>query len=266
MRKRKEGYLAEEEKKMNKTEPVIRINEIVKIFNPGANEVKALKGVTFDVLDGEFVSLMGSSGSGKSTLLNILGCLDQPTSGQYFLDGNDVSKLTGTNISRIRNRKFGFVFQAFNLLPKTTALENVELPLIYNTNFSFKERREKARVALEKVGLADRIYHKTNELSGGQQQRVAIARALVNDPLVIFADEPTGNLDSKTSYQVMSIFQQLNDQGKLIIMVTHEPDIMKFTKRKIILKDGAIIKDEPIPDQLRASDKYDELLAKDETH
>ncbi|MCB9224061.1 MAG: ABC transporter ATP-binding protein [Crocinitomicaceae bacterium] len=251
---------------MNNAESVIRIENIEKIFNPGPNQVRALKGVSFEVFNGEFVSLMGSSGSGKSTLLNILGCLDQPTSGKYYLDGRDVSNLSTSQISRIRNRKFGFVFQSFNLLPKTTALENVELPLIYNTDFSVKERREKAKFALERVGLGDRIFHKTNELSGGQQQRVAIARALVNDPLVIFADEPTGNLDSKTSYQVMSFFQELNDQGKLIVMVTHEPDIMEFTKRKIILKDGSINKDEKLERQLRASEKYDELVAKDETH
>lgn len=251
---------------MSNPEVVIQTKDVVKIFNPGPNEVRAVDGVSITIHNGEFVSLMGSSGSGKSTFLNILGCLDQPSTGQYFLDGRDVSNITGTQISRIRNRKFGFVFQSFNLLPKTTALENVELPLMYNSEFSVKDRRDKAREALERVGLGDRVYHRTNELSGGQQQRVAIARALVNDPLVIFADEPTGNLDTKTSYQVMSFFQELNEQGKLIIMVTHEPDIMKFSKRKIVLKDGKLVKDEAIPDQLNAAQLFKELEEHNETH
>ena len=224
-------------------ECIIDIREITKVFNPGKNEVRALKGVSLKIYDGEFVALMGASGSGKSTLLNILGCLDQPTSGVYLLDGKEVSGISSAEISRIRNRKFGFVFQSYNLLPKTTALENVELPLLYNSDFSLRKRREKAKESLEKVGLGDRIYHRTNELSGGQQQRVAIARALVNDPLVIFADEPTGNLDSKTSYQIMDLFQDLNEKGILIVMVTHEPDIVEFTKRKIVLHDGKIIED-----------------------
>jgi putative ABC transport system ATP-binding protein len=235
---------------------IIDINEITKVFNPGENEVRALQGVSLKIHSGEFVSLMGSSGSGKSTLLNILGCLDQPTSGTYLLDGEEVSGISSSDISLIRNRKFGFVFQSYNLLPKTSALENVELPLLYNPDVSVKERREKAAEALKKVGLENRIYHKTNELSGGQQQRVAIARALVNEPLVIFADEPTGNLDSKTSYQVMELFQDLNEKGILIVMVTHEPDIVEMSKRKIILHDGKIIDDIQIPNPKNAHEMF----------
>jgi len=222
---------------------IIDIENITKVFNPGENEVRALQEVSLKIYSGEFIALMGSSGSGKSTLLNILGCLDQPTSGTYFLDGQEVSQIGHSEISLIRNRKFGFVFQSYNLLPKTSAVENVELPLLYNSNYSVKGRRKKAEEALVSVGLDDRMLHKTNELSGGQQQRVAIARALVNDPMVIFADEPTGNLDSKTSYQVMEVFQKLNENGILIIMVTHEPDIVEMAKRKIILHDGRIIDD-----------------------
>lgn len=237
-------------------DPIIEIQEITKVFNPGKNEVRALRGVSLKINNGEFVALMGSSGSGKSTLLNILGCLDQSTSGKYLLDGNPVSGISKREISRIRNRKFGFVFQSYNLLKKTSALENVELPLLYNREISIRQRREKATEALKRVGLENRMHHKSNELSGGQQQRVAIARALVNDPLVIFADEPTGNLDSKTSYQVMDVFQQLNDNGILIVMVTHEPDIMKFAKRKITLHDGKIQADEPIENTKRASEMY----------
>jgi len=244
---------------MNKS-CVIETNDITKVFNPGTNEVRAVDGVSLKIYNGEFVSLMGSSGSGKSSLLNILGCLDQATSGSYLLDGMEVSQLLSGEISKIRNRRFGFVFQSYNLLPKTSAIENVELPLLYNPDFSRKQRREKAIEALINVGLESRIYHKTNELSGGEQQRVAIARALVNDPLVIFADEATGNLDTKTSYQIMEIFQKLNRQGKLIIMVTHEPDIVQFTTRKIDMRDGKIIEDYPIENQTDASESYQELI------
>lgn len=252
---------------MNKASPpIIEVKDITKVFNPGPNEVRALRGISLKIHKGEFVSLMGSSGSGKSTLLNILGCLDPPTSGEYFLDGNDVSGISPKEISLIRNRKFGFVFQSYNLLPKTTAQENVELPLLYNPNVSVKERRAKAKEALKKVGLGDRTHHKTNELSGGQQQRVAIARALVNDPLVIFADEPTGNLDSKTSYQVMDLFQQLNEKGILIVMVTHEPDIVELSKRKIILHDGRIIKDLTIDQPKSAIELFNAIPEEDETH
>jgi putative ABC transport system ATP-binding protein len=235
---------------------VIDISHINKVFNPGINEVHALKDVSLKIYNGEFVSLMGSSGSGKSTLLNILGCLDQPSSGTYLLDGKKVSGISKSEISLIRNRKFGFVFQSYNLLPKTSAIENVELPLLYNNKYSIKERRAKAEAALISVGLKERIHHKTNELSGGQQQRVAIARALVNEPKVIFADEPTGNLDSKTSYQVMELFQNLNEQGILIVMVSHEPDIVEMSKRKIILHDGKIIEDMTIENPKNAHELF----------
>jgi putative ABC transport system ATP-binding protein len=235
---------------------VIDIINISKVFNPGENEVKALRDVSLKIYDGEFVSLMGSSGSGKSTLLNILGCLDKPTTGAYLLDGQKVSDLSKSEISTIRNRKFGFVFQSYNLLPKTSAMENVELPLLYNSSISIKERRRKAEEALVSVGLENRMHHKTNELSGGQQQRVAIARALVNEPKVIFADEPTGNLDSKTSYQVMELFQNLNEKGILIVMVSHEPDIVEMGKRKIILHDGEIIDDIKISNPTNARELF----------
>ena len=241
-------------KKNNMPNCIIDIKNITKIFNPGENEVAALNNVSLKIYEGEFVSLMGASGSGKSTLLNILGCLDQPTSGTYLLDGAEVSGMSASQISQIRNRKFGFIFQSYNLLPKTTALENVELPLLYNSDYTSKMRKEKSKTVLESVGLGDRISHKTNELSGGQQQRVAIARALVNSPLVVFADEPTGNLDSKTSYQIMEIFQKLNREGILIVMVTHEPDIAILSKRKIILHDGVVINDQLITDQKDAAE------------
>ena len=189
---------------------------------------------------------MGTSGSGKSTMLNILGCLDKPTSGEYYIDGIAVSKLSKDKLSLIRNRKIGFVFQSYNLLPRTTAIENVELPLLYNHEISKKERHERAIETLKLVGLEDRMMHMPNQLSGGQQQRVAIARALVSDPVIILADEATGNLDTRTSYEIMSLFQQLNAQGKTIAFVTHEPDIAQFTTRTIMLRDGKVIKDEPV--------------------
>jgi len=209
----------------------------------GSEKVHALKGVSFDVNKGDFLSIMGTSGSGKSTLLNILGCLDKPTSGEYYIDNIEVGKMEGAELSRIRNRKIGFVFQSYNLLARTTARENVELPLLYNPNVSSKERKERAEHALEQVGLQDRMCHLPNQLSGGQQQRVAIARALVNDPVMILADEATGNLDTRTSYGIMSLFQELNANGKTIVFVTHEPDIAVFTKRTIMLRDGNVFKD-----------------------
>lgn len=266
MEMRKADYLEGMKKTMSNNDPIIELLDIQKIFKPGPNEVKALKGVSLKAYQGDFISLMGSSGSGKSTLLNILGCLDAPTTGNYFLEGQEVSKISHKEISVIRNRKFGFVFQSFNLLPRTTALENVELPLIYNPDFSVKMRRAAARISLEKVGLSDRIYHKTNELSGGQQQRVAIARALVNNPKVIFADEPTGNLDSETGYQVMDIFQKLNDSGILIIMVTHEDDIASFAKRKIIIRDGIIKEDSVIKNPLNAYDMFLQIKKDNESN
>ena len=226
---------------MNK---IIEINELRRTFQVGSEQVHALKGISFFVEEGEFISIMGSSGSGKSTLLNILGCLDRPTSGEYLIDGVSVSQRTKDELSTLRNRKIGFVFQSYNLLARTTALENVELPLLYNNTISTKERHERSVYALEQVGLQDRMHHLPNQLSGGQQQRVAIARALVNDPVILLADEATGNLDTRTSYEIMSLFQKLNSEGKTIAFVTHEPDIAIFTKRTIQLRDGHIIKDD----------------------
>ena len=225
---------------------IIKIEDIRRDFVVGSETVHALRGVSFDINKGEFVSIMGTSGSGKSTMLNILGCLDKPTSGEYYIDGIAVSKLSKDKLSHIRNRKIGFVFQSYNLLPRTTAIENVELPLLYNHEIGKKERHERAIEALKLVGLEDRMMHMPNQLSGGQQQRVAIARALVSDPVIILADEATGNLDTRTSYEIMSLFQQLNAQGKTIAFVTHEPDIAQFTTRTIMLRDGKIIKDEPV--------------------
>ena len=225
---------------------IIKIEDIRRDFIVGSETVHALRGVSFDINQGEFVSIMGTSGSGKSTMLNILGCLDKPTSGEYYIDGIAVSKLSKDKLSHIRNRKIGFVFQSYNLLPRTTAIENVELPLLYNHKIGKKERHERAIEALKLVGLEDRMMHMPNQLSGGQQQRVAIARALVSDPVIILADEATGNLDTRTSYEIMSLFQQLNAQGKTIVFVTHEPDIAQFTTRTIMLRDGKIIKDEPV--------------------
>ncbi|MDR2804148.1 MAG: ABC transporter ATP-binding protein [Dysgonamonadaceae bacterium] len=228
---------------------IIQIERLQRIFQVGSEEVHALKGISFTIYAGEFVSIMGASGSGKSTLLNILGCLDRPTSGEYFIDGIAVSQRAKDELSTLRNRKIGFVFQSYNLLPRTSALENVELPLLYNNTVSNKERRARAVYALEQVGLQDRMMHMPNQLSGGQQQRVAIARALVNNPVILLADEATGNLDTRTSYEIMSLFQQLNDEGKTIAFVTHEPDIAAFTGRTIQLRDGYIVKDTPVSTQ-----------------
>lgn len=225
---------------------IIKLISLRRVFQVGNEEVHALKGVSFAIAEGEFVSIMGTSGSGKSTLLNILGCLDRPTSGEYYIDGIAISKRTKDELSGLRNQKIGFVFQSYNLLARTSALENVELPLLYNHNVSSKERKERARYALEQVGLQDRMEHMPNQLSGGQQQRVAIARALVNDPVILLADEATGNLDTRTSYEIMSLFQQLHAKGKTIAFVTHEPDIAAFTSRMIQLRDGHIIKDSPL--------------------
>ena len=211
----------------------------------GDIEVKALRGVSFTAEKGEFIAVMGASGSGKSTMMDIMGCLASPSSGEYYLEDEEVSNLSDNRLAEIRNRKIGFVFQSFNLLPRTTALHNVELPLIYGGT-SRKERRKKAFESLEAVGLADRVDHKSNELSGGQIQRVAIARALVNNPSLVFADEPTGNLDTKSSGEIMSIFERLNEEGSTLVMVTHEPEIAQHAQRVIQLRDGLISKDERI--------------------
>ncbi|MGA7722063.1 MAG: ABC transporter ATP-binding protein [Ignavibacteriaceae bacterium] len=221
---------------------LIKIDHLEKTYAMGDVQVHALRGVSLNVSSKEFVAIMGASGSGKSTFMNILGCLDKPTNGTYILDNINVGGLSRDELAFIRNKKIGFVFQGFNLLSRTTALENVELPLYYNST-STKLRKEKSIEALQKVGLEERIYHYPNQLSGGQQQRVAIARALVNDPSIVLADEPTGNLDSKTSIEVMEIFQKLNEQGITIILVTHEPDIALFAKRHIIFHDGKIKSD-----------------------
>lgn len=222
---------------------IIETSEISKIYQMGTQTVKALQSVSIEINKGEYVAFMGPSGSGKSTLMNIIGCLDTPTGGNYVLNNNDVSNLTENELAEIRNKEIGFVFQTFNLLPRATALENVALPLIY-AGYGKYDREEKAMEALDNVSLADRAHHRPNELSGGQRQRVAIARALVNDPSIILADEPTGNLDSKTSYDIMDLFQQLHDAGNTIIMVTHEDDIAHYAHRVIRMRDGLVEKDE----------------------
>lgn len=224
---------------------LIEVKNIGKTYKNGSISFQALKGINFKVGKGEFTSIMGASGSGKSTFMNILGCLDRMDDGEYILNGRNVSKLTDNELAFVRNKEIGFVFQAFNLLPRMTILENVELPLIY-ASISSKVRREKAVQALKKVGLEERLHHRTNEISGGQKQRVAIARAIVNDPMIIMADEPTGNLDTKSTFEVMKIFQNLNDDGATVIMVTHESEVAKYTRRIVRFKDGEIIKDEEI--------------------
>jgi putative ABC transport system ATP-binding protein len=223
---------------------IIELRNLVKTYHVGETEVRALRGVSYAIEDGDFLAIMGPSGSGKSSLMNILGCLDRPTSGEYILDGEEVSTFDKNKLATIRNQKIGFVFQSFNLLPRTTALENTELPLLYSSTES-KDMTERALAALEAVGLKDRALHKTNQLSGGEQQRVAIARALLNNPNLILADEPTGNLDSATSSEVMNIFKTLNEEkGITMIMVTHEPDIAAWARKRIYLKDGLIIREE----------------------
>ena len=222
---------------------VIELDTIRRDFQVGEEVVHALRGVSFSITEGEFVTIMGTSGSGKSTLLNTLGCLDTPTKGEYYLDGISVRTMTKSERAVLRNRKIGFVFQNYNLLPKTTAVENVELPLMYNTQVSAKERRQQAIDALVAVGLGDRLEHKSNQMSGGQMQRVAIARALVNDPAVILADEATGNLDTRTSFEILVLFQKLHAEGRTIIFVTHNPDIARYSSRNIRLRDGKVIED-----------------------
>lgn len=238
---------------------IIKIDNLKRYFKVGDETVKALRGVSFTIYEGEFVTIMGTSGSGKSTLLNTLGCLDTPTSGDYFLDGINVKGMGKNERARIRNRKIGFIFQNYNLLPKTTALENVELPLLYNSAISAKQRTEMADKCLREVGLGDRIYHRSNQMSGGQQQRVAIARALVNNPVILLADEATGNLDTRTSFSILTLFQKLYKEGKTLIFVTHNPEIAMYSSRNILLKDGRIVSDEYNPDIKSAEEVYNSL-------
>ena len=226
---------------------VIRIEDLARVYQMGEVEVRALDGISLVIDEGEFVAVMGPSGSGKSTFMNIVGCLDRPTAGRYFLDGHDVSEPDRADRADIRNQKIGFVFQSFNLLARTSALENVELPLIYSANgHTAKHRVEKARHCLEIVGLAGREDHLPSQLSGGQQQRVAIARALINDPKMILADEPTGNLDTKTSEEVMAVFQALNDEGKTVVLITHEQDISEYARRVVVFRDGKVVEDRSV--------------------
>ncbi len=236
---------------------VIEMRGIERFYDLGEVTVRALNGVDLAIEAKEFVAIMGASGSGKSTLMNILGCLDQPTAGSYALDGADTAAIGGDGLAEIRNAKIGFVFQGFNLLPRTTALENVELPLLYARGGKVKSGEERARAALERVGLGSRMGHVPTQLSGGQQQRVAIARALVNEPALLLADEPTGNLDSGMSLEIMALFQELNDQGITVVMVTHEPDIASFAKRKVTVRDGRILADEPIAERRSAREALD---------
>jgi putative ABC transport system ATP-binding protein len=237
---------------MGKT--IIEVRNLRKDFQVGEVTVHALRGVNLKIESGEFVAIMGASGSGKSTLLNILGCLDKPTLGEYILDGISMTGRSKNELALLRNRKLGFVFQSYNLLPRTSALENVELPLLYNPAINARERKKLSLQALEAVRLTDRMHHKPNQLSGGQQQRVAIARSLVNDPVVILADEATGNLDTRTSYEIMALFQELNSMGKTIVFVTHEPDIARLTSRNVIFRDGHIIKEVQVTEQVLARD------------
>lgn len=243
----------------SKTKNIMKIVGLTKTYVVGEVEVKALKSINLSIDEGEFVAIMGSSGSGKSTLMNLIGCLDKPTSGEYYLDGVNTSTLSKNDYAKIRNQKIGFVFQGFNLLTRTTALENVELPLMYDRYERIKDPAKKAIEVLERVGLGDRIHHEPNQLSGGQQQRVAIARALVNEPSLILADEPTGNLDSKMSVEVFSLFQQLNDEGITIVLVTHERDFAKFAKRIVELKDGVVISDKIINNRLIATEELEKI-------
>lgn len=237
---------------MNNT--IIEINSLKKDYHVGEVTVHALRGVDLKIEEGEFVAIMGVSGSGKSTMLNILGCLDKPTSGNYMLDGVNIARMEKDELARLRNQKLGFVFQSYNLLARTTALENVELPLFYNPKIRAKERKESALRALEAVGLSDRMHHMPNQLSGGQQQRVAIARSLVNNPVLILADEPTGNLDTRTSFEIMELFQSLNEQGRTIVFVTHETDIARFAMRNIIFRDGKIQRENIVTERLNATE------------
>lgn len=247
----------------DRTDPVIRVEDVHKYYDLGETKVHALRGVTLEIRRGEFVAIMGASGSGKSTFMNILGCLDKPTSGRFFLEGTDVSQMSKPELAAIRNRRIGFVFQGFNLLSRTTALENVELPTLY-AKIPKEEREKRARAALDMVGLSDRVGHFPSQLSGGQQQRVAIARALVNQPSILLADEPTGNLDSRTAIEIIEILQRLNDAGLTVVLVTHEPDISAFAKREIVFRDGKVRHDEPILNRPRAAETLASMPVVDE--
>jgi putative ABC transport system ATP-binding protein len=242
------------------THPVIQLSDIHKVYHTGEVDVHAVRGVSLDIHPGEFVAIMGSSGSGKSTLMNLIGALDRPTGGAYHLDGIDVSTLNRDRLADIRNQKIGFVFQGFNLLSRTNALENVEMPMLYNRHRVHRaEQKRRAQQCLDLVGLGPRADHKPNQLSGGQQQRVAIARALVNQPSLLLADEPTGNLDSQTSIEIMGVFQKLNEQGITIVMVTHELDIARYTKRTVVLRDGRIVTDAAVANRLSAEQELARL-------
>ncbi|MGM9709022.1 MAG: ABC transporter ATP-binding protein [Prevotella sp.] len=243
---------------------VIELQDVKRDFIVGNETVHALRGVSFKIHEGEFVTIMGKSGSGKSTLLNQLGCLDTPTSGEYLLDGISVRTMSRSQRAVLRNRKIGFIFQNYNLLPKTTSVENVELPLMYNAEVSAKERQQRAIDALTAVGLGERLYHKSNQMSGGQMQRVAIARALVNNPAVILADEATGNLDTRTSFEILVLFQKLHAEGRTIIFVTHNPDIANYSSRNILLRDGRVISDELNSNILSAAEGLAALPAANE--
>lgn len=244
---------------MSESKEIIRIENLRREFIVGGEKVKALRGVSFSIHEGEFVTIMGTSGSGKSTLLNLLGCLDTPTSGDYILDGVSVKSMSRNRRALTRNRKIGFVFQNYNLLPKTTAIENVELPLLYNSGVTARQRRQRAIDALEAVGLGSRLNHKSNQMSGGQQQRVAIARALVNDPVIILADEATGNLDTRTSFSILTLFQELHARGRTIIFVTHNPELADYSSRNIVLRDGKIVSDTRNPRMASAREAYESL-------
>lgn len=243
---------------------IIKLENIKRNFIVGDEVVHALRGVSFTIYEGEFVTIMGASGSGKSTLLNTLGCLDTPTSGEYYLDGVSVRTMGKGARATLRNRKIGFVFQNYNLLPKTTAVENVELPLMYNPSYTASQRKEKAVKALMAVGLGERLNHKSNQMSGGQMQRVAIARALVNDPAVILADEATGNLDTRTSFEILVLFQKLHEEGRTIIFVTHNPEIAQYCSRNIMLKDGRIVSDVKNGNVLSAAEALAKLPVNDD--
>jgi len=248
----------------NSVQHVIETRRLIKNYEMGEFVVHALRGVDLTVDSGEFVAIMGASGSGKSTLLNVIGCLDEPTSGEYYIDNADASGLTRDEYARIRNERIGFVFQTFNLLPRTSALDNVELPLFYDHAGRVDDPRAAATEALERVGLAGRMHHDPSELSGGERQRVALARALVNRPAIILADEPTGNLDSRTSVDVMSVFQELNNQGITILLVTHEPDIAQYTKRVVMMRDGIIVNDRLVENRANAAADLAKMPAVDE--